>query len=52
MARANERILAPLDEAEQELFLSLLAHLVDGGNEHARAKLKLQFGKDFSHGPT
>ncbi|WP_234731144.1 MarR family winged helix-turn-helix transcriptional regulator [Acidocella facilis] len=52
MARANERILAPLDEAEQELFLSLLANLVDGGNEHARAKLKLQFGRDLSSGPS
>lgn len=41
LTRANERTMAPLDPAERELFLSLLAILVDGGNQHARAKLKL-----------
>lgn len=41
LARANERTMAPLDAAEQELFLALLTLLVDGGNQHARAKLRL-----------
>ncbi len=41
LANANERTMAPLDPAERELFLSLLAILVDGGNQHARAKLRL-----------
>ncbi|MBU6420313.1 MAG: MarR family transcriptional regulator [Proteobacteria bacterium] len=40
-ARADERVMAPLDPSSQELFLSLLAMLVDGGNEHARAKLRM-----------
>lgn len=41
LANTNERSLAPLDPTERELFLSLLAILVDGGNQHARAKLRL-----------
>ncbi len=41
VSRANERTMAPLDPTERELFLSLLAILVDGGNRHARAKLRL-----------
>ncbi|MGE4482491.1 MarR family winged helix-turn-helix transcriptional regulator [Acidocella sp.] len=46
LACANERTMAPLDEAERELFLKLLSALVDGGNGHARAKLRLLPGKD------
>jgi DNA-binding MarR family transcriptional regulator len=44
--QANERTLAPLTPAEQEMFLSLLSILVDGGNVHARAKLRLPTTKD------
>ncbi len=40
-SRANERVLEPLTLPQQAQFLSLLAILVDGGNEHARAKLCL-----------
>ncbi|MDE1906691.1 MAG: MarR family transcriptional regulator [Rhodospirillales bacterium] len=41
-SRADERVMAPLSPADQELFLSLLTILVNGGNEHARAKMRLQ----------
>ncbi|MBU6448235.1 MAG: MarR family transcriptional regulator [Rhodospirillales bacterium] len=41
-SRADKRAMAPLDPAEQELLLSLLTILVNGGNEHARAKMRLQ----------
>jgi MarR family transcriptional regulator, lower aerobic nicotinate degradation pathway regulator len=46
VSRASERTMAPLDPTEQELFLSLLAILVDGGNGHARAKLRLKPSED------
>jgi len=46
VSRASERIMAPLDLTEQELFLSLLSILVDGGNEHARAKLRLHISEE------
>ena len=41
-ARADERAMAPLDPAERALFLSLLEVLVNGGNAHARAKMRLR----------
>ncbi len=40
--RAQERILEPLQGKEREQFLKLLNKLVDGGNEHGRAKLRLR----------
>lgn len=40
--RAQERILDPLSPHEREQFLRLLNQLVDGGNEHGRAKLRLK----------
>ena len=46
ISRANERTMAPLDPTERDLFLSLLTILVDGGNEHARAKLRLNPDED------
>ncbi len=41
-SRADERVMAPLSTADQELFLSLLTIVVNGGNAHARAKMRLQ----------
>ena len=40
--RAQERILEPLPLKEREQFLKLLNRLVDGGNDHGRAKLRLK----------
>ena len=45
-ARADERVMVPLNSAELELFLSLLTILVNGGNDHARAKLRLRPDED------
>lgn len=39
--RANERTLAPLRPAERALFLKFLSTLIDGGNDHARTKLRI-----------
>ncbi len=39
MARAQHRLLAPLDAGEREVFLSTLLRLVDANNEHGRAQL-------------
>ena len=40
--RAQERILEPLAPKDREHFLRLLNRLVDGGNDHGRAKLRLR----------
>lgn len=40
--RAQERILDPLPPKERDQFLKLLNRLVDGGNDHGRAKLRLK----------
>lgn len=40
--RAQERVLEPLPQKEREQFLRLLNRLVDGGNDHGRAKLRLK----------
>ncbi|WP_297490223.1 MarR family winged helix-turn-helix transcriptional regulator [Acidocella sp.] len=40
--RAQERILEPLPPKDREQFLKLLNRLVDGGNDHGRAKLRLR----------
>ena len=40
--RAQERVLEPLPAKEREQFLKLLHRLVDGGNDHGRAKLRLK----------
>jgi MarR family transcriptional regulator, lower aerobic nicotinate degradation pathway regulator len=40
--RAQERILEPLAARDREQFLKLLNRLVDGGNDHGRAKLRLK----------
>jgi DNA-binding MarR family transcriptional regulator len=40
--RAQERILEPLSPKDREQFLKLLNRLVDGGNDHGRAKLRLK----------
>ena len=40
--RAQERILEPLPPKDREQFLKLLNRLVDGGNDHGRAKLRLK----------
>lgn len=40
--RAQERILEPLQPKDREQFLRLLNRLVDGGNDHGRAKLRLK----------
>ncbi len=40
--RTQERVLEPLQAKEREQFLKLLNKLVDGGNEHGRAKLRLR----------
>lgn len=39
--RANERTLAPLNRETQDLFVKLLYALIDGGNQHARTKLRI-----------
>lgn len=41
LQRANERTLAPLPPEERALFLEFLAVLIDGGNDHARTKLRI-----------
>ncbi len=38
--RSEERLLAPLAPAEREVFLTLLARLVDLNNEYSRAPLR------------
>ncbi len=40
--RAHARTIAALSPAEQAQFLALLARLVDAGNEHGRARLRLK----------
>ena len=40
--RAQERVMEPLPAKEREQFLKLLNRLVDGGNDHGRAKLRLK----------
>jgi len=37
MTQAQQRLLAPLSPRNQEIFLKLLAVLVDGNNEYSRA---------------
>lgn len=37
MTKAQERLLAPLSPRNQEIFVKLLAILVDGNNEYSRA---------------
>lgn len=39
--RANERTLAPLEPRSQQVFLELLQKLINGGNDHARTKLRM-----------
>ena len=41
LQRANERTLAPLPPAQRALFLEFLSTLINGGNDHARTKLRL-----------
>lgn len=41
VARAHERLLAPLPPAEQTVFLSLLHRLVDANNDQSRVPLRL-----------
>lgn len=43
--RANERTLAPLNRETQDLFVKLLYALIDGGNQHARTKLRIPAAK-------
>lgn len=40
MARAQERMLAPLRPAQQKTFMSLLSTLVEANNEHSRTVLR------------
>lgn len=40
MEIAQERLLAPLDEADRRIFMRLLRDLVDAGNETGRATLR------------
>jgi hypothetical protein len=40
--RAHDRTIAALSPTEQSQFLTLLARLVDAGNEHGRTKLRLK----------
>jgi DNA-binding MarR family transcriptional regulator len=40
--RAHTRTIASLSPQNRELFLNLLTQLVDGGNDHGRAKLRLR----------
>jgi MarR family transcriptional regulator, lower aerobic nicotinate degradation pathway regulator len=40
ISRVQQRLLAPLTEAEQDLFMSLLARLVDVNNRFSRAPLR------------
>ena len=44
--RANERTLAPLEPEARRIFLDLLYTLIDGGNDHARTKLRISSSKD------
>lgn len=39
--RACERTLAPLKAEDREIFMNLLYTLIDGGNDHARTKLRI-----------
>ena len=41
---AHARTLAPLDAAERAVFVALLRRLVDAGNAHGRAPLRLDPG--------
>lgn len=41
LQRACERTLAPLKAEERTVFMNLLYTLVDGGNDHARTKLRI-----------
>ena len=40
MARAQERLLSVLDDAEREAFLATLMRLLEANNQHGRAPLK------------
>jgi DNA-binding MarR family transcriptional regulator len=40
--RAHERTIAPLSPQKREKFMELLADLVDAGNDHGRAKLRIR----------
>ncbi len=42
VARANERTLEVLGPRDHKSFMRLLEKLVDGGNHHGRAKLRLK----------
>jgi DNA-binding MarR family transcriptional regulator len=42
VVRAHDRTIAALSPTEQSQFLTLLARLVDAGNEHGRTKLRLK----------
>lgn len=44
--RLRERLLAPLSAQEQDLFMGLLAKLVNENNEQSRAPLALPAGAD------
>jgi DNA-binding MarR family transcriptional regulator len=41
MLAAQQRLLAPLNEAERARFMDLLLKLVDGSNEFGRASMRL-----------
>jgi DNA-binding MarR family transcriptional regulator len=40
MQRAQERLLAPLPEAERERFMAMLVTLIDGNNQYGRSSLR------------
>jgi hypothetical protein len=40
MTRAQERLLAALDEEEREKFLAMLMRLLDANNQYGRAALR------------
>ena len=41
MKRVQQRLLAPLDAADREIFLGLLMQLISGNNDQGRAPLRL-----------
>jgi DNA-binding MarR family transcriptional regulator len=41
MQAAQQRLLAPLNEADKKKFMELLLKLVDGSNEYGRASMRL-----------
>ena len=45
-ARADARILAPLSSSEREIFMRLMARLVNGNNEFSRAPVRPSRAED------